>query len=115
MQASSEHKSSLRRQEVTTMVKRKEEILKKGEERVKVYLRLRPMDKLETSKRSKDCIELHDNPKIITVDSPLLGSFDFTFDQVRTFLTSHVNFLYTLVYQVVVETQMASWFAFAFI
>jgi hypothetical protein len=50
---------------------------------VKVYLRLRPMDKLETSKRSKDCIELHDNPKIITVDSPLLGCFDFTFDQVR--------------------------------
>jgi hypothetical protein len=50
---------------------------------VKVYLRLRPMDRLETSKRSKDCIELHDNPKIITVDSPLLGCYDFTFDQVR--------------------------------
>ena len=52
------------------------------EEHVKVYLRLRPMDKLETSKRSKDCIELNDNPKLITVDSPLMGSFDFTFDQV---------------------------------
>ena len=52
------------------------------EENVKVFLRLRPMDKLETSKRSKDCIELHDNPKIVTVDSPLLGAFDFTFDQV---------------------------------
>lgn len=49
---------------------------------VRVFLRLRPMDKLETSKRSKDCIELHDNPKIITVDSPLLGVFDYTFDQV---------------------------------
>jgi hypothetical protein len=53
-----------------------------GGEQVKVFLRLRPMDKLETSKRSKDCIELHDNPKIITVDSPLLGVYDFTFDQV---------------------------------
>jgi len=40
------------------------------------------MDKLETSKRSKDCIQLHDNPKIVTVDSPLLGVSDFTFDQV---------------------------------
>jgi len=58
--------------------------LKEGEEKVKVYLRLRPMDKLETSKRSKDCIELHENPKLITVDSPLLGTFDFTFDQVSS-------------------------------
>ena len=57
-----------------------------GGEPVKVFLRLRPMDKLETSKRSKDCIELHDNPKIITVDSPLLGVYDFTFDQVRSLL-----------------------------
>lgn len=55
---------------------------KGAEEKVKVYLRLRPMDKLETSKRSKDCIELHDNPQLITVDSPLLGTFDFTFDMV---------------------------------
>jgi hypothetical protein len=51
--------------------------------RVHVYLRLRPINKLEESKRSKDCIELHDNPKIVTVDSPLQGSFDFTFDMVR--------------------------------
>jgi hypothetical protein len=49
---------------------------------VKVYLRLRPINKLESSKRSKDCIELHDNPKIVTVDSPLQGLFDFTFDMV---------------------------------
>ena len=55
-------------------------------EDVKVFLRLRPMDKLETSKRSKDCIELHDNPKIVTVDSPLLGVYDFTFDQVSNLL-----------------------------
>lgn len=49
---------------------------------VKVFLRLRPMDKLETSKRSKDCIELHENPRLITVESPILGAFDFNFDQV---------------------------------
>ena len=55
---------------------------KEAEDHVKVYLRLRPMDKLETSKRSKDCIDLHENPKLITVDSPLLGTFDFTFDLV---------------------------------
>ena len=52
-----------------------------GEE-VKVYLRFRPMDKLETSKRSKDCIELHTNPQIVTVDSPFQGVYDFTFDMV---------------------------------
>ena len=50
--------------------------------RVHVYLRLRPINKLEESKRSKDCIELHDDPKILTVDSPLQGSFNFTFDMV---------------------------------
>lgn len=51
--------------------------------RVHVCLRLRPMNKLEESKRSKDCIEMHDNPKLVTVDSPLQGTFDFTFDMVR--------------------------------
>lgn len=52
-------------------------------EHVKVYLRLRPMDKFETAKRSKDCTQLHENPKLVTVDSPLQGNFDYTFDQVR--------------------------------
>ena len=56
------------------------------QQHVKVYLRLRPMDKLETAKRSKDCIELHENPKLITVDSPLMGTFDFSFDQVSLFI-----------------------------
>jgi hypothetical protein len=55
-------------------------------EDVKVYLRFRPMDKLETSKRSKDCIHLHDNPKIVTVDSPLQGVYDFSFDAVRSYV-----------------------------
>lgn len=60
------------------------------QENVKVYLRLRPMDKLETAKRSKDCIELHENPKLITVDSPLMGTFDFSFDQV-SFVTRQLG------------------------
>ena len=61
-----------------------------GEE-VKVYLRLRPMDKLETSKRSKDCIELHTNPQIVTVDSPLQGVYDFTFDMVGHYVSLPTN------------------------
>jgi len=51
-------------------------------ESIKVYLRLRPKNKLETMKRGKDCIELHEDPKIVTVDSPRLGEHKFTFDQV---------------------------------
>lgn len=64
-----------------------------GEEHVRVYLRLRPMDKLETSKRSKDCIELHENPQLVTVDSPLLGTFDFTFHQVCMYVCVFVYFV----------------------
>lgn len=51
--------------------------------KVKVFLRLRPMNKLETARRSKDCVELHDDPKIITVDAPLQGLHDFSCDMVR--------------------------------
>jgi hypothetical protein len=53
------------------------------EENIKVFLRLRPKNKLEAMKRSKDCIHLHENPNDITVESPLLGEFQFSFDQVR--------------------------------
>mmetsp|Transcript_1150 Transcript_1150/g.1171 ORF Transcript_1150/g.1171 Transcript_1150/m.1171 type:complete len:152 (-) Transcript_1150:577-1032(-) len=50
---------------------------------VKVCLRLRPMNKLETSRRSKNCVEVHyDTDNSLTVDSPLDGEFDFTFDKV---------------------------------
>eukprot|EP00934_Nitzschia_sp_Nitz4_P003954 Nitzschia sp. Nitz4//scaffold10_size219509//95228//98055//NITZ4_001426-RA/size219509-augustus-gene-0.273-mRNA-1//-1//CDS//3329532914//3944//frame0 len=52
----------------------------KETEPVRVFLRLRPMNKFETSKRSKDCIQLHDNPQLVTVDS--MGLLDFTFHQV---------------------------------
>jgi hypothetical protein len=55
--------------------------------KVKVFLRLRPMNKLETSRRSKDCVELHDDPKIITVDAPLQGLYDFSCDMVRPYDT----------------------------
>jgi len=51
-------------------------------ESVKVYLRLRPKNRLETMKRGKDCIELHEDPRIVTVDSPRLGEHKFSFDQV---------------------------------
>ena len=50
--------------------------------KAKVFVRFRRMNKLEASKRSKDCVELHDDPTKVTVDSPLQGIFDFTFDSV---------------------------------
>ena len=50
---------------------------------MRVFLRLRPMNKLENSRRSKNCCELHDEPTLITVDSPLEGEYDFVFDHVR--------------------------------
>ena len=50
----------------------------------KVYVRLRPMNKLEISRRSKDCVELDDvNPKIASIDSPHHGLLHFSFDMVR--------------------------------
>ncbi|KAG7358259.1 kinesin motor domain containing protein [Nitzschia inconspicua] len=52
------------------------------EETIRVYLRLRPKNKLEALKRSKDCVRLHENPNDITVESPLLGESTFSFDQV---------------------------------
>jgi hypothetical protein len=52
-------------------------------EDMRVFLRLRPMNKLETSRRSKNCCELHEDPTVITVDSPLEGEYDFFFHHVR--------------------------------
>mmetsp|Transcript_18969 Transcript_18969/g.29213 ORF Transcript_18969/g.29213 Transcript_18969/m.29213 type:complete len:1455 (+) Transcript_18969:91-4455(+) len=58
----------------------------KRDDRIKVYLRLRPMNKLEASRRSKHCVEIHTDedgpPTEMTVDSPLEGEFDFSFDRV---------------------------------
>jgi hypothetical protein len=53
-------------------------------ENMRIFLRLRPMNKLETSRRSKNCVELDNTqPRCITVDSPLDGEYDFYFDHVR--------------------------------
>jgi len=51
-------------------------------EAVRVCLRLRPMSKLETSRRSRCCVEVHDGSTSFTVDSPLDGEYDFNYDQV---------------------------------
>jgi len=53
---------------------------------IRVFLRLRPMNKLELSRRSRNCVEVYP-PGIygsteLTVDSPLEGEYDFNFDQV---------------------------------
>lgn len=50
-------------------------------ENIKVCLRLRPMNKLEESRRSRNCVEVHEN-KTITVNSPLDGEFDCSFNWV---------------------------------
>lgn len=58
---------------------------------MRVFLRLRPINKLEQSRRSKNCIELHEDPTLITVDSPLEGEYDFTFDHVRRAICGAVD------------------------
>lgn len=51
---------------------------------MRVFLRLRPMNKLEQSRRSKNCIDLQKDPTIVTIDSPLEGEIlDYRFDHVR--------------------------------
>ena len=52
------------------------------ESSIQVYLRLRPMSKLETSRRSRSCIELEEDNKQFFVDSPLDGEYDFCYDKV---------------------------------
>uniref|UniRef100_A0A7S4J4X1 Kinesin motor domain-containing protein n=1 Tax=Odontella aurita TaxID=265563 RepID=A0A7S4J4X1_9STRA len=49
---------------------------------IRVCLRLRPMSKLETSRRSRSCFEIHECSRNFTVDSHLDGEYDFCFDQV---------------------------------
>jgi hypothetical protein len=57
--------------------------------RICVCLRLRPMNKLEASRRSKNCVEVHRSGTGLTIDSPLDGEFNFSFDRVSftTFAT----------------------------
>jgi hypothetical protein len=49
---------------------------------IRACLRLRPLSKLEISRRSRSCIEVHDGSTDVTIDSPLDGEFDFHYDQV---------------------------------
>ena len=62
-------------------------------ERIRVCLRLRPVNKLEESRRSKNCLTTGNNSgdyyggdagggEKVLVDSPLEGEFDFEFDKV---------------------------------
>lgn len=57
-----------------------------GGEKINVFLRLRPMTKLELSSRSKRCIEVHEQEnglkQEITVHSQLDGEHDFSFSQI---------------------------------
>ncbi len=58
-----------------------------GSEQLEVYLRFRPMNKLEISRRSRSCVQFHssdgeDGIASLTVDSPLEGEYDFSFDKV---------------------------------
>ena len=55
---------------------------------IQVCLRFRKMNKFEVSKRSRNCVEIYP-PGIygttdFTVDSPLEGEYDFSFDQVSS-------------------------------
>jgi len=51
-------------------------------EQIRVALRLRPQNKLEISKRGRSCVDIHKGATRITVDAPLEGEFDFSFDHV---------------------------------
>ena len=51
-------------------------------EPIHVTLRLRPQNKLENSKRGKSCVEIHKGSTKVTVDAPLEGEYDFSFDRV---------------------------------
>lgn len=57
-----------------------------GGEKINVFLRLRPMNKVELSSRSKRCIEVHEQgnglKQEITVHSQLDGEHDFSFSQI---------------------------------
>eukprot|EP00978_Attheya_sp_CCMP212_P044848 scaffold324807_cov94-Attheya_sp.AAC.1 len=63
--------------------------------RICVCLRLRPMNKLEASRRSKNCVEVHRSGTGLTIDSPLDGEFNFSFDRV-SFNTSETGLGYPL-------------------
>ena len=65
-----------------------EKILDDSGEPIRVYLRLRPMSKLEESLRSRCCFEVYEGQTKFTVDSPLDGEYDFSYDRVFNLDTS---------------------------
>lgn len=50
---------------------------------VRVFLRISPLNSFEVSRRSRNCLTVHSDKMSTTVDSPLEGEHDFSFDQVR--------------------------------
>jgi hypothetical protein len=52
------------------------------EQPIRVGLRLRPLNKLEASRRSRCCIDIQEGSTDFTVDSPLDGEYDFHYDKV---------------------------------
>ena len=51
------------------------------QDHIRAFLRLRPMSKLEISRRSRNCFDIHDDNAKFTVDS-LSGENDFCYDKV---------------------------------
>jgi uncharacterized Zn-finger protein len=63
----------------------------------RVFLRLRPMNKLEEARRSKDCVELDDDPRKVLIDAPIQGMHEFKCDMVSVFfLSTLLRFIYYL-------------------
>ena len=55
-----------------------------SQENIRVGLRLRPMNKLEISRRSQSCIQINESDSaVISIDSPLDGMLEYKYDQVR--------------------------------
>ncbi len=58
------------------------------ESKVKVFLRMRPMNKLELSRRSKHCVQISSfnnrSKGRVHIDSPLEGEYAFNFDRVSS-------------------------------
>ena len=56
---------------------------KKKAEPLSVSLRLRPQNRLEVAMRGRNCASVHKGRTSLTVESPLEGEYDFSFDRVR--------------------------------
>jgi hypothetical protein len=52
---------------------------------VKVFLRLRPLNRFETSKRSRSAVEVLSEQRL-AIDDPLQGDWEIDFDGVRVYV-----------------------------